>query len=1492
MMLTKVNAKKLLNGFIVLFMMSSLCFLLSTSLEYSKAYASTYTVENWRMVEIPLTSTVTYTNPFLDVSITATFTGPNGEVITRPGFWDGGLSWKVRFAPTAVGAWSYTITSSDTTNTGLHNHSGTITCSAYTGTLDIYKHGFLRKSDDSRHLANADGTPFFWLGDTHWSFEKESFDTSNSNEFTSEFKGMVDKRVAQKFTVYQSTTYSPNISTWAPNKAGEEINPDYFKNVLDPRMQYIADKGLVNAFGLGFHSNIDDFVTGTTRLAKYIVARYGAYPMAWITSGEGAGYEPGMRQNRLNGWRQVAQEIDAYDSYNQPQTAHYIVPFPTFYQGESWFDFTMVQGGHTTTVPATKDYLNYYNTYTTTPLVEGESNYEQIYSGGITDAIVRKSAYRAIQSGSFGYTYGANGIWNATWDPSVSNDTFWGNTNWYDAIDFAGGTQMTYLKNFYSSMLWYNLTPKDSSWATWNLSLSDQKMPVESADKLVDSVVVFFPNDYNTTGNAGTLKNLQNATYTGKWYNPRSDVYTTISSTINPVSGQWTVPQKPDSSDWLLWLQRNGSLGDTTAPSAITNLSVSMSPDHATLTWTAPGDDTSTGTAFTYDIRYSTSPITTANWASATKVAIAPSPATAGTSESFSVTDLVPSTLYYFAMKTSDEVPNVSGLSNVTSATTTADLDTTAPAAVTDLTVYSTTATATRLEWTAPGDDGNSGKATTYDIRYSASTITDANWASATQVTLEPIPGVAGTKPSFLVEDLMSGKSYYFAIKTIDNANNVSGLSNVVNGVTTGGINLALNKTYSASSYYPAQPPSNAFDGNLNTPWACSGFAGNWLEVDFGANTTFDHVTLTEYGTRTTGYRIEYWDGSAWQTAYTGTNIGFPNTPAPTPRTVYFTEVTGSKARIYFTSGSSTPIIYEFEVYKFNYGPEDNVAPSKISSLTYNYRTGTTTKLTWSAPGDDNGVGTASAYDIRYSTSSITDANWASATQATGEPAPLAAGTKQSYVVTGLSPNTTYYFAIKTLDEAGNISKLSSVSNPSITTRSDNLALGKTYSSSSIYDATVPAPNAFDVNTISAWQAAPGPFNGDWLEVDFGAATTFNSVQLTEYGNRTSGYRIEYWDGSTWLTAYTGTTIGDNATPKAVSFSAVTGSKARIYFTSGIYTPIIYEFEIYNDLMLPSAVTDLTTVVVKDTSLKLRWTVPGDDVNTAGANMYDIRYSTAAITDANWSSATQVTGEPIPGTPRTGFVQNYTVTGLNPSTTYYFAIRTSDGAGNVSGLSNIPSVSTVSNTVCGLWHLDEGSGNITADSSGNSNIGNLVNGALWTSGKTNNAVQLDGIDDYVNVPDNSTLNGMSAITVAAWVNISQLPSAGQNYDIVGKDSNGNSYRITLGASGTGHFVVNTSNNSWYSAGTYAGFTTVLSTNTWYYIVGTYDGSNVRVYVNGSYEGSGSQTISGTINNSLSNVKFGYKSSSNVDYLKGTVDEVNVYNRALTSDEVKNLYLSY
>lgn len=239
---------------------------------------------------------------------------------------------------------------------------------------------------------------------------------------------------------------------------------------------------------------------------------------------------------------------------------------------------------------------------------------------------------------------------------------------------------------------------------------------------------------------------------------------------------------------------------DITSPAAIIDLSASNPTSSSIdLSWTASGDDGSTGTATSYDIRYATSQITEANWATALQLTGEPAPQIAGTAQSITVTNLSSSITYYFAIKTADEVPNISSLSNVASATTLpSPPDIIPPSTITDLSISNATLNSFLLSWTSPGDDGGIGTATSYDIRYSTSLITNANWGTATQVTGEPLPQVAGTVQSMTVSGLSANTTYYFAIRASDEVPNISALSNVPSGATLTQASLLSVNTASA----------------------------------------------------------------------------------------------------------------------------------------------------------------------------------------------------------------------------------------------------------------------------------------------------------------------------------------------------------------------------------------------------------------------------------------------------------------------------------------------------------------------------------------------------------------------------------------------------------------------------------------------------------------------------------------------------------------------
>jgi len=523
--------------------------------------ASGAEVQRWNIAEIELTAAHPHANPCRDVTVSATFTGPGGQAITREAFWDGGNTWRLRFAPTAVGRWTWRTTCA--TDPGLDGRAGTLDCVPYTGEVATYRHGFLRVSDDHRHLAYADGTPFFWLGDTHWQMpDTERVDVCNDPAhhggrcpYGGQFQHLVADRKAKGFTLYQTYPSATNPAWWShPYTA---IDPTRFQRVFDVEMDHLAVQGFVVALGMGHFNNSTKMPAGDLcRWARYLVARYGAHPVVWITCQEMNAPEEGGR-NRIAVWKQVAEAIARADGYGHPHSAHQWVlnvderPLG----GEPWHDWFALQGGHRGSglTPQAR-YAGYYVFRPTKPMIETEAMYEDVDCGGVADTDdARMAAWKAMLCGCAGYTYGAAGVWALKWDPA---DPRWQNYNheiaaWYAGMALPGSRQMGVMKQFLETLPWTALTPRfsDPAWEAWK---DPERCVLATAGNRL-----YLAYCYGDTSE-GTLKQLDpRAAYHARWFDPRKGAYCGAPAEVRTTSGAWQVPEKPDERDWVLVLEHD-----------------------------------------------------------------------------------------------------------------------------------------------------------------------------------------------------------------------------------------------------------------------------------------------------------------------------------------------------------------------------------------------------------------------------------------------------------------------------------------------------------------------------------------------------------------------------------------------------------------------------------------------------------------------------------------------------------------------------------------------------------------------------------------------------------------------------------------------------------------------------------------------------------------------------------------------------------------------
>lgn len=228
------------------------------------------------------------------------------------------------------------------------------------------------------------------------------------------------------------------------------------------------------------------------------------------------------------------------------------------------------------------------------------------------------------------------------------------------------------------------------------------------------------------------------------------------------------------------------------------------------------------------------------------------------------------------------------------------------------------------------------------------------------------------------------------------------------------------------------------------------------------------------------------------------------------------------------------------------------------------------------------------------------------------------------------------------------------------------------------------------------------------------------------------------------------------------------------------------------------------------------------------------------------------------------------------TTTYDAAGRKASESLSTTGGSSGPPTGLVA-----AYGFEEGSGSSVADASGQDNDGD-IDGATWTtSGKFGNALDFDGVNDLVLVSDSSSLALDSAMTLSAWVR--PASSANVRRPVVSKSGNGAEgiWGLTSRSPNTGPGLGVRRAGGWQVASS----PTVLDEDEWVHLAATWDGSTGRIYVDGDLAASG--TIDGTALTSTGAMKIGASNLIAMDnFFDGLIDEVRVYNRALSTQEIQ------
>ena len=508
--------------------------------------------QQWRPVEVMFSAETEIADPFdlEGANFVAAFTASDGTRLDIPGFWDGERTWKIRFTPTRSGRWTYVTRFANPKDKGLHGKTGELAVKPGSGTIATQLHGgFLKPSTDGRSLTYTDGTPFFWLGDTWWA-------VPSANVPFDVFKRQVDARLPLGYTIFQAHGHRPifpdsQIGAFEAVRKPDAETLRYWRET-DRYLVYACEKGMIGMMGFGRGDMFDPLSMGELkRLWRYYIARYGAFPVSFLITQE-YNIDVSTRGQHIPKLLAVGQFIKDTDPYKRAMTAHPWCRSRDSKQSwdQPWQDFIMLQAGHRRFESA-KAYQEIWQRTPPRAFLEAEANYEGFASADfeVNAAAIRRSAYTAVQSGSFGFTYGAQGLYAGILDRTRPGPTArWGPVlTGEEALSLAGGLQLRHLRACYESVPWWKLSP-----------LPDAVEPAATSVIVKGEPPSLFLIYYIPT--KGPLKELcltqasKTGRYEAHWFDPRTGNQSSAGD-LRPADKGFRLPSPPDNQDWMLILR-------------------------------------------------------------------------------------------------------------------------------------------------------------------------------------------------------------------------------------------------------------------------------------------------------------------------------------------------------------------------------------------------------------------------------------------------------------------------------------------------------------------------------------------------------------------------------------------------------------------------------------------------------------------------------------------------------------------------------------------------------------------------------------------------------------------------------------------------------------------------------------------------------------------------------------------------------------------------
>jgi hypothetical protein len=525
-------------------------------------------------IEFALTSERAYDDPFNEVEVDAVFTGEAGDTWRVPAFWAGDNVFRVRFAAPQPGSYTWRSEATNADDPGLHGRTGALHARPYDGPSALYRHGRVRAAPSGRTLEHADNTPFLWLADTWWMGASPRLDWPDG------FRRLTDDRVRKGFNTIQIVIgplpdFCATTATWDPQQANEggwpweqdfaRINPAFFDHV-DLRMAFMIDQGLMPCV-VGMWGYYLPFM-GVDRVKqhwRYLIARYGAYPVIWCLAGEctmptyarhGTPEFERDREMQEAGWTEVARYVRDLDPWSTLQTVHpaYRVPARHSLRDASLVELDMLQTGHSgygsleDSVRAIREAVGEAPPL---PALNSEACYEGIM-GGSKDEVQRFLFWASMLKGACGHTYGAQGIWAMSSRDEMFRGTTgsWGDGVWQDVMHYQGSAHVGVGAKILRRYPWWRLEPSEGR------AVDDESGPAIRFVAHIpgELIVAYLPCNCMPYAEPYALPIEARVGYRAAFHNPRTGAVVPIGEVL-PEQGRWRPPRKPTMEDWVLVLE-------------------------------------------------------------------------------------------------------------------------------------------------------------------------------------------------------------------------------------------------------------------------------------------------------------------------------------------------------------------------------------------------------------------------------------------------------------------------------------------------------------------------------------------------------------------------------------------------------------------------------------------------------------------------------------------------------------------------------------------------------------------------------------------------------------------------------------------------------------------------------------------------------------------------------------------------------------------------